>query len=320
MKRALLTGGSGFIGANLARRLLADGHDVHLLVRPGFNGWRLEGIRDDIHLHEADITDQEAVERVLLGSRPDWIFHLAAHGAYPTETDLSRMLRTNVHGTISMLSGALNTGVEAFVNAGSSSEYGFKDHAPSESELVEPNSNYAVTKASATLFCRLVGWQSGANVTTLRLYSAYGPWEQPSRLMPTLVARGLEGRLPELASPSIARDFVFVDDVVDAFLAAANHPQSDPGAVYNIGTGVQTSLAEVVRLARSELAISTEPQWGSMEDRSWDTAVWVSDSGRARNVLGWQPQLTVREGFRRLVEWVKSSEVMAAYYRERAGP
>jgi len=91
-RRVLLTGGTGFVGANLVRRLLADGHAVHLVVRPERSLWRLAGIRDDVKLHQSSLEDRAAVERVVRRARPEWIFHLAAHGAYSWETDLDRIL------------------------------------------------------------------------------------------------------------------------------------------------------------------------------------------------------------------------------------
>ena len=111
------------------------------------------------------------------------------------------MLAVNMLGTVNLLTACLEVGFTGFVHTGSSSEYGFKDHAPREDEYLEPNSDYAVTKAAATLYCRQIAVDRGVNVTTLRLYSAYGPWEEPTRLVPTLIAKGLGGEIPELVSP-----------------------------------------------------------------------------------------------------------------------
>ena len=134
MARVLLTGGTGFVGANLTRRLLADGHEVHLLVRPGHAKWRLDEIRNDVRLHQQQLADAAATSTVVRLARPDWIFHLAAHGAYPSQGDVQEMVRTNVTGTVNLAQAALAAGVAAFVHTGSSSEYGFKDHAPSETD------------------------------------------------------------------------------------------------------------------------------------------------------------------------------------------
>ncbi len=314
MKRVVLTGATGFVGANLARRLLHDGQDVHLLVRRGYASWRIESIRDHVRLYEVDLGDPQAVAAVVASIKPDWIFHLAAYGAYSSQTDLSRMVQTNIVGTMNLVNACLQTGFEAFVNTGSSSEYGFKDHAPTETDWIDPNSHYAVTKASATMFCRYTARNQHVRLPTLRLYSVYGPYEEPSRLMPTLIRRGLRGELPPLVNPDIARDYVYTEDVNDAYLLAAATADQEPGAVYNVGTGVQTALREVVDMARRAMAISAEPEWGSMPNRQWDTNVWVSDNCKITTTLGWTPRRTFEQGFRLMVDWMRDH---MGLYQER---
>jgi dolichol-phosphate mannosyltransferase len=307
MKRVALTGGTGFVGANLARRLLLDGHDVHLLVRPGHAEWRIAEIRRIARLHILDFLNPEEVSRTLKEIRPDWIFHLAAYGAYSSQTVLSRMVETNIIGTINLVNACLETGFEAFVNTGSSSEYGFKNIAPSETEFLEPNSHYAVSKASATLFCTYTARSQKVHIPTLRLYSVYGPYEEPSRLIPTLIRFGLEGKLPPLVNPNIARDYVYTDDVIQAFLLAAMHPSPDFGAVFNVGTGIQSSLREVVGIIRRILNIQAEPVWGSMPERIWDTNSWVCDRTKIESVLGWKPRVSFEDGLLQTIQWMRSS-------------
>jgi dolichol-phosphate mannosyltransferase len=317
MARVLVTGGTGFVGANLARRLLADGHEVHLLVRPGHAKWRIDEIRNDVRLHQQQLADATAVSTIVRLARPEWVFHLAAHGAYPSQSDVQEMVRTNVTGTVNLVQASLAAGVAAFVHTGSSSEYGFKDHAPSETEWLEPNSAYAVTKAAATHYCRQVALAEKAPLRTLRLYSIYGPWEEPSRLMPALVLDGLEGTLPPLVRPEVARDYVHVDDAVEACILAASRPNQELGAVYNVGSGVQTTLAEAVEVARRVFAIDAAPQWGSMPPRTWDTAVWVADPSRIQGALGWRPSGDFAAGFARFVEWFRERPTIQALYRRR---
>src|SRR5919112_1924691 len=98
-RRVIMTGATGFVGANLARRLLQEGHDTHVLVRRGYAPWRIAAIRNDVRLYEVDLGDREALDRTVAGIRPDWIFHLAAHGAYASQTDLSQIVTTNILGT-----------------------------------------------------------------------------------------------------------------------------------------------------------------------------------------------------------------------------
>ena len=266
MKRCLITGASGFVGANLARRLPRDGHETHVLLRPQHQAWRVEEIVTDLQAHTVDVTDREQVRHAVRLIRPEWVFHLAAHGAYSVQTGFARMVDVNLMGCVSLLDACVEVaGVEAFVCTGSSSEYGYKDHHSLEEEVLEPNSHYAITKAAATHYCQFVARTAGINAVTARLYSVYGPYEDPLRLIPTLAVHALRGTLPPLASPTTARDFVYVDDAVDALVCLARK-STRPGTVYNVCTGVQTTLASLVETARELLGLTVEPEWSSISD------------------------------------------------------
>jgi nucleoside-diphosphate-sugar epimerase len=318
--RSLVTGAAGFIGAALARRLIERGDEVTALAGPGSDYWRLEQLRDVADVYELDLRDADAVTRAMQRAQPELVFHLAAHGAYSWQRSLPRMIETNVAGAAHVAEAAIEAGARAIVNAGSSSEYGLKDHAPPEHELPEPNSAYAVTKASATLLGGWLARQRGAAITTLRLYSAYGPWEEPRRLMPALVAHGLDRRLPPLADPAIARDFVYVEDVCDAFLLAAEHAQPGAGAVYNIGSGAQTTLRELAEIARRTFAIEEEPAWAAFPTRDWDTDVWVADAHNAADALGWRARTPLGEGLTAFGRWLEEQPpAVAERYRTAVG-
>ena len=301
-RKAFVTGAGGFLGANLVRRLRAEGHTVIATRRPDGDDWRLDDLAGDVERAELDLSDAHAVSRALARTKPHWIFHLAAYGGYSWEADRNRIVATNYNATVGLLTAAVDAGVEAFVHAGSSSEYGFKDHAPAETELPEPNSDYAAAKAAATLFVTHVGRTARLRASTLRLYSVYGPWEDPRRLIPTLVSKGVMGKLPPLVDPRVARDFVYVADACDALIRAAEN--AEPGAIYNVGTGVQTTVGELVDLAIAQLDIAETPRWGTMDDRAWDTHVWVANPDRIMQTLGWQPQVGLDDGFRRTVLWL----------------
>jgi dolichol-phosphate mannosyltransferase len=307
--RVLVTGAAGFVGAVLVRRLREQGHTVEALVRPGGDRWRLEGVH--IPIHAADLADGPSVEAVVDRIRPEWIFHLAAHGAYPSQKDVRSMVRINLIGTMNLVESCRRAGFEAFVNTGSSSEYGFTDHAPSEEDEPRPNSAYAATKLTTTLYVSAAAERHNLRLSTLRLYSVYGPFEEPTRLLPVLAVRGMEGKLPPLVSPEVARDFVYVDDVVDAYLSAAE----GPAGVYNVGTGKQTTIREVVEIARRVFAISVEPQWGTMPDRSWDSTVWIADSRKIQRELGWKPKVALEDGFTRLARWIREDPERTRFYR-----
>lgn len=313
---AVVTGGTGFVGANLVRRLVGEGHETHLLVRPECDRWRLADLEHDVQWHVVAIEDEEGTAAAVSSIGPRWVFHLAAHGAYSSQRDVRAMVSTNVMGTVNLVEAAIRTGVESLVHTGSSSEYGFKDRPPGEEAWLEPNSAYAVTKASATLYCRHAAAAHTAPIVTLRLYSVYGPWEEPTRLMPALALSGREGRLPPLVDPSIARDFIHVDDVVDAMLLTARSGMAASGAVYNVGTGRQTTIGELVAIVRGHFCLDLEPEWGSFPKRDWDTAIWQADPQRIRAELGWVPRLDVGTGFGRFAAWLDGPHGLP--YRSRA--
>ncbi|HNW44280.1 MAG TPA: NAD-dependent epimerase/dehydratase family protein [Elusimicrobiales bacterium] len=315
MKTALVTGGTGFVGANLVRRLLREGHRVHLLARPGYAVWRIRELIPELVLHEAPLDDRRRLTDTVKEIKPDWIFHLAAHGAYSWQNDSGAIISANLAGTVNLLEACLETGFEAFVNTGSSSEYGFKDHAPAETECPEPNGCYAVTKAAATNFCRYISRARNVHAPTLRLYSVYGPYEDPRRLIPALVVNGLAGRLPPLVSPATARDYVYAEDVCDAYLLAAARTDLPRGSIYNVGTGIQTTMREAVETARGVLRLAAEPGWGTMPARTWDTEVWVADSSLIRRELGWAPRFSFVDGFRKTADWFSAHPELLEHYR-----
>jgi nucleoside-diphosphate-sugar epimerase len=323
-KTVLITGASGFVGANLARRVLAEGHRTHLLLRPSNQSWRLEGISGldgiskDARIHAADLEDRQQVESVVTAVRPDWVFHLAAFGAYSSQTGLGRMVAVNLVGCSNLLDPCAQQGVEAFIHTGSSSEYGLQDHPAAETDRLEPNSDYAITKAAATHYCQHTARSRDINAVTVRLYSIYGPYEEPTRLIPTLILHGLRGTLPPLASPAIARDFGYVDDAVESLLRLASAQRLPRGSIYNLATGVQTSLEQVVNVTRRLMYVAQTPVWSSMPARVWDTDIWVGCPDKLERALQWRPTIPLELGLTRTIEWLRDVPRMK-FYAGRVG-
>lgn len=315
MARAAITGAAGFIGANLVRRLIHDGHEVHALLRPASDAWRLKDC--DLPRHSLDLRDPDATRATLAQIRPDWVFHCAAHGAYSSQQDHARIFAVNLLGTTHLLDAAIAAEAKVIVNLGSSSEYGPRDFAPSESEAPRPDNPYGASKAAASLHAAWRARHAPCRIHTLRLYSVCGPWEEPTRFIPTLVLAAMEGRLPPLVQPDTARDFIYVDDVVEACLAVATHPELPADALFNIGTGRQTTIAEAVACACRIFGVMDTPQWGAMPARSWDTAVWVANPEKARQLLGWRAAINLEHALRMLAAWFEAHPALAAFYRAR---
>lgn len=317
-KTVLVTGATGFIGANLAHRLVEEGHDVHLLVRKNTSHfpWRIADIYDQVRMQFYTPHDIESIDRIFAIANPEWVFHLAAHGAYSWQIDKQQILESNYVLTAQLLDAAVAHGVKSFVNTGTSSEYGLKDHAPKEDEPLEPLSYYAATKAGATTLCRFTARAHDINIPTLRLYSVFGPYEQPNRLMPNLIACGFTGNWPHLVDENCAHDFVYVEDAVNAYLLAAQRTGGDPGAVFNVGTGIQTSLKEVATLAKDLMGIESAPTFSSMPNRTWDNDVWVCDHTKVETELNWRPQFSFSDGFKKMIRWYRDSPHLHSMYKE----
>jgi UDP-glucose 4-epimerase len=300
----LVTGAGGFVGACSVRALLGRGHEVHAVARPGSAPWRLRGLGGRLVQHGVDLGDGDGVKALLHAVRPDAVVHLAAHGAYEHQSDFRAMVQSNILGTHHLIEASIHVGARAFVSAGSSSEYGFKTDPMRETDRLDPNSFYAVSKAAQTHLCTLAGGREGLGVAVFRLFSVYGPWEQPTRLIPTLIRRARAGLPLEMVAPAVARDFVFVDDVLEALLDFGRVAELR-GDVINLGTGVETPLNEVVAAVLELTGSRSEVRWGAMRPRRWDTDRWVADPAAAQRLLGWRPTHDLRGGLRTMAAWMK---------------
>jgi len=297
----LVLGASGFVGANLTRTLLEHRADV-VATTSRTPAWRLEDLPAR-NVREFDALVTLNVDRMLDEVQPRTVFNCIAYGAYSFETDGELILRTNLMSTHALLERLTTRNIAAYIHAGSSSEYGANAAGPEEHEFLAVNSEYAVSKAACAHLIHYYGKQHGLPSANLRLYSVYGPLEDPSRLMPKIVQHGVRGELPPLVDPRIARDFVYSDDVVDAFIAAASELREDDyGDSFNVGTGRQTTIGELAEVARELYGIE-EPASFTMPPRRWDVADWYANSARAQKVLGWEARTELEDGLERMTAW-----------------
>ncbi len=178
--------------------------------------------------------------------------------------------------------------------------------ARKKTTLTTPNSHYSVSKVAAAGLIHYLGKKKGLPCVNLRLYSAYGPLEDSSRLIPNIIRYGTSGGYPELVDPRISRDFVFVDDVSEAFIAAAlNLREEDYGESFNIGTGRKTTISDIVTIAKSLFNINQEPAF-IMPNREWDLTEWYADVSKVRGRFGWEARVGLEDGLQRTASWYRS--------------
>jgi dolichol-phosphate mannosyltransferase len=299
----LVTGASGFVGANLFKKLYDVRDDVYAIVH-GDKGWRLRDVHDEQTI-EVDLNDYVMTRHLIDSSAPQTVFHCAAYGAYSFEDDATLIYQTNFQSAVNLVDRLASRPFTAFISAGSSSEYGTNCTAPPEDSLCQPNSPYAVSKVAIANYLHYMGKQRSFPTVNLRLYSVYGPLEDTSRLLPTLLREASAGRLPPLVDARTSRDFVYIDDVCEAFVLAAirMHPGLH-GEHLNIGTGVKTTIGELVELTRETFHVEAEPQFSTMAGRDWDTPDWYADPRKARREIGWTAQTSLKDGLVSMSKWV----------------
>jgi nucleoside-diphosphate-sugar epimerase/glycosyltransferase involved in cell wall biosynthesis len=302
----LVLGGSGFIGGNVALTLLRYRDDV-LITTSHLPAWRLETISQD-RVKVVDLLIDSNLDELLDAVQPRTIIDCVAYGAYSFETDNQRIYETNFSRVSRLLSRLESRKISVYLHAGTSSEYGDNASGPSEQAALAPNSHYSVSKVAAANLLYYYGKKKGFPCVNLRLYSVYGPLEDSSRLIPNVVRCGLEGQYPEFVDPNISRDFLFIDDAVEAFIdIALNITPEDYGASFNIGTGQKTTIKDCAALAKDIFSISHEPDF-SMPNRDWDVANWYANIDEVQSRIGWAPRTNFREGIIKTSDWFRRLE------------
>jgi nucleoside-diphosphate-sugar epimerase/glycosyltransferase involved in cell wall biosynthesis len=296
-------GASGFIGINLFNEIFKIRKDCYALTHDATKAWRLKVLNVPYeNVVHCDILSGSSVSEVFEKYQPKTIFNLAAYGAYSKQSNINRTYETNVVGTVNILKTC--TPDMVYIHAGSSSEYGFNCTAPKEKDRVEPNSHYAVSKVSAAYLLEFYAKIHQINTINLRLYSIYGYWEEPDRLIPKLIEKARHGALPSFVSPDISRDFVFIDDCLDAFITSAlKVGKKTRGKSYNIATGVKTTIGDLVDASRKLFEIKEEPVWGSMTNRKWDLADWYGDPTSIQKDFGWEAFTSLENGLVKTKKW-----------------
>lgn len=300
--RVLVTGGGGFIGHHLVRRLLADGHDVQVLDNFS-TGLRERLLGLDARIIEGDLRSYERVHTAVRGVEA--VFHL---GALPSvQRSIQDPLAThavNVDGTLNVLLASRDEGVRRVAFASSSSVYGANPALPkSEADIPLPMSPYAVSKLAAERYCAAFHEVYGLETVALRLFNVFGPGQSPlseyAAVVPCFVASMLAGNAPTVyGDGGQTRDFTFVEDVVDAFVRAAT-VEGVGGSTFNIAGGHQLSILDLAATIANVIGWEGEPRFEPGRDGEVRFSEGNADAARER--LGWQPATPARVGLERCV-------------------
>lgn len=304
-KKILITGATGFIGANLVLYFIKRNASITIFTRKASNKWRIRNSIKDITYYSVDLLDGEKLGSVVLKIKPEIILHTAVYGGYPFQNESEKIIKTNFTGTINLLNACRKTGFELFINTGTSSEYGIKTKPIKESDLLEPINEYGASKAASTLYCQAVAKKEDRAIVTLRLFSPYGYYEDSARLVPSVILSCLRYEDPKLASPNSVRDFIFIEDVINAYCKVIENMHKAKGLIFNIGGGAQYSAGEVVKKVVKLTGSKVVPKWGSINNIRLEPKCWQADVEKAKEILNWQPEYNLDQGLEKNIDWFK---------------
>jgi len=315
MSKILVTGGAGFIGSHLCERLLKEGHRVICL--DNFDDFydpklKIENVErlsrkfpDGFLLITGDIRNPEHLKEVRKSKQVSFVIHLAARaGVRPSLLQPLLYEDVNVKGTLMLLEFCKEHGIGDFIFASSSSVYGENQRVPfSEQDLdIRPISPYGATKRAGELLTSSYHHLYGMNIACLRIFTAYGPRQRPEMAIHKFTRLMDEGRkIPMYGDGSSRRDYTYIDDLIEGIMGVIRHHKGFE--IYNLGESQTTSLKELIQLI--ERALGKEAKIETLEAQPGDVTITYADITKAREKLGYRPQVKMEEGVKRFVEWFK---------------
>lgn len=309
----LITGGAGFIGSHLCERMVRRGDrvtvmdDFNAYYDPAIKRANLAAIRDDIEIIEVDIRDAVQVERVFAAGKFEQVVHLAARaGVRPSIKDPKLYFTTNIAGTFNLLEACRYHGVKRFTFASSSSVYGLNTKLPfSESDaIVRTISPYAATKLAGEQICSNYASLFGIRCQCLRFFTVYGPRQRPDLAIAKFTQRILADQaIEQFGDGATARDYTYIDDIIDGVIAATNYDRTD-FEIFNLGGAQTTTLHELIRII--EETVGKQATIQHLPPHPGDVPHTYADVSKAAQCFGYRPKVSLREGIARYFRWVES--------------
>ena len=308
--KILVTGAGGFVGAAVAGEASREGHEVICTVRPGSSARRLASVAPRVHIVRLDLDNSPEVAAMMRDHRPDVIVHVAWSGVSNKARSDRLQISDNIETSCQLLEAGAEHGVSKFVGMGSQGEYGPLDRKIAENDLPLPTTLYGASKLAVHYLTRQLAVQSGLSYAWLRIFSTYGPGDNPHWLIPSLINQMLDGRRPQTTLGEQLWDWLFIDDIAAAVVAVATTPVAD--GVFNLGSGQPLPVRRITEKIRDLVSPSMELVFGEIAYRS--DQVWHMEANieRIQKLTPWTPRVAIDAGLAATVAWHRAEREAAA--------
>jgi nucleoside-diphosphate-sugar epimerase len=302
--RCLVTGASGHLGSYLTERLVKEGAQTFVLVRPQSDLWRLSGVLDEINVLRAGLSDLASVAPLINELKPDATFHLAWEGVTSAFKNSPEQITRNVAGSLELFEIVRLAGCKLWVGVGSQAEYGAHDSILTEETPTRPQTAYGTAKLCTGLLTKKLCELSGMRYVWLRLLATYGPKDAERHLLPATIAKLLAHDRPSLTLGEQVWDYLYVEDAAEAIYRAAM--SNEAHGVFNLGSGESRSIRLVMERLRDLIDPALTLGFGEIPYPKDQLMRLETSIERLRHATGWTPQISLDEGLRRTIDWYKS--------------
>lgn len=307
-KSVFITGGSGFIGSHLSRRLVNEGAEVSILSKRNSSLHLISDIKKEIRIYHSEITDINSLLKIVKKISPRIVFHLAGKVNTGSGFELTKtLIDVNLLGTINMLQASYESGaVEKFLFVGTSDVYRDMKIPFLENSDINPISAYAASKASAEIFCRLLAVEYKIPWVILRPFIVYGGGQAAAMFIPQLIKSALKGEDFLMTGGEQTRDFLYIDDFIDACVRAGLRKETD-GEIINVASGREVLIADIAKKVMSMLDNPVKIRFGALPYRKNERWRVKADIRKAKRILRWRPETSLTEGLKNTIHWHKDN-------------
>lgn len=309
-KKIFLTGATGFIGSHLLRRLIKENCEVHISVRENSPLRRIKDIIDNCACHILDLTDFNSIKNLIKKLKPEIIFHLAAYGVDYRQQDIYQAVNVNINASVNLFESFLENKEFRFVHTGTSLEYGHRNKPISENEIPQPENIYGITKFTSVQLLSFMAKQAKqGNLIILRPFGVFGEFEGSHKFFPQIIDKLGRRELVKLTGGEQIRDYIYVGDLIDAYIKSASMPLRNNVEIINIGSGKGISIKEIALKIASQLGADKDLlKFGTLPYRTNETMYSVANIRKAKKILAWEPKISLKEGIENMIREYQKKE------------